>query len=181
MAYMLTGKQMKAITAFAKGAKVMHLLNTPFFYDGHIYASDQYCALSFDLEGNSPYKGDDVVGIDAEPLMKILVKDEFTFMEDGYMTHNQEAFEMVNKTDSLLQVGKALKEMFSQEGSGVLQGGVEIMGVQPKLVKKVCDLADAFGITCMDFKVTPYKNSKHFMVTFPTYPSLKVIIMPIRK
>lgn len=180
MAYKLTGKQMKAIAAFAKGAKVAHLLNTPFFYDGHIYASDQYCALSFDLEGGSPYKGDGVLGIDAEPLMKVLVKDSFTFMEDGYMTHNQEAFEMVDKTDSLLQVGKALKEMFSGN-SVALECKAEMLGVNPKFVKKVCDLTDAFGITCMDFNMVPYKNQRHVMVTFPTCPSLKVIIMPMRK
>lgn len=180
MAYMLTGKQMKAIAAFGKGTKVAHLLNTPFFYDNHLYASDQYCALSFDLGDHSPYPGEQVLGIDAEPLMKVLMKDEFTFMEDGYMTKGREAFEMVNKTDSLAQVGNALKEMFSC-GSETAECKVDMLGVNPKFVKRCCDLADAFGISCMDFEMVPYKSQRHVLVTFPTYPSLKALIMPMRK
>lgn len=184
-----TGKQMKAITAFCD-KKSRPLLSTPFFYDNYLFATNSICAVCVEKDEfqKAVLPSDYVFSLPAAPLVKITASDVFYFTQPASEYDMPEfiklpefieySAEVDNTTSSLNVTANALKNYFSDDNKTVAADELNVLGIDPKYMKLVCNLADAFNATCFNFEYT----SKNCMrITFPGCERIKVIIMSIFK
>lgn len=181
-----TGKQMKAINAFCD-KKTRPLLSTPFAYGKFLFATNSYCAVCVEKDEfqKAVLPSDYVYSLPAAPLEKITANDVFYFtqpaseydMPEFIKLESTTGKEVDNTTNSLQVTANAMMGYFGDDNK-VVEKRADVMGIDPKYMKLVCNLADAFNATCFNFEYT----SKNCMrITFPGCERIKVIIMPIFK
>lgn len=180
------GKQMKAITSFCRKDNALHLLHTPFMSGGKMYATDQFVCMVYDMS-NVPdvaVPRDKVWSLPAETLEKPLVKDGFYLAapHDGAPVWAKLKSDLdrmcEDNTDKLSSVVSQLNELFERDACGDYAAP---LWVDPKLVAKVCAIADAFNLTTMKFENVPYGEGTYFLrVSFYGNDKLTLIIMPKR-
>ena len=178
-----TGKQMKAILGFCNKDNAIHLLHTPFFYGGKLYSTNQYVALIMDASAkqNQCIPQDKAWSVPSDVVEKCLVKDAFypSAGDDGtpvwakFGTEVCQAFK--DHTVQLSGPAEQLKELAERDAdvSAVPQW------LDPKLMEKVCALADAFGVSTVKAETVPYNEKDFFVrVKFHGRDDMTAIIMP---
>ncbi len=183
-----TGKQMKAICAFTSDSNAN--LSTPFFYKDCLLATDSFCGVSVEKDTYQKHimPSEYVYTLPAAPLEKIAASDVF------YFSQAQDKYDMVklvklegadapveNETSKLAHTGDALISYLSDDNKPVLAADTIAAGVDPKFMKKVCNLAEAFNTDCMNIEYVMSNNTPLMRITFPYAPRVKVIICPKRK
>ena len=84
------------------------------------------------------------------------------------------------KRVSIASAGKALLGYFSDNNRAVLANEINTPGIDPKFMKKVCNLAEAFNTDCMNIEYVMAGSTPLMRITFPYVPRIKVIICPKR-
>lgn len=183
-----TGKQMKAICAFTSDRNVN--LSAPFFYKGYLLASDSFCAVSVEKDTYQKHimPSECAYKLPAAPLKKIAASDVF------YFSQAQNKDDMVklvklegayapieNETKTLARTGDYLIGYLSDNNKPVLAADTIAAGVDPKFMKKVCNLAEAFNTDCMNIEYVMAGSTPLVRISFPYQPRIKVIICPKRK
>lgn len=180
------GKQMKAIMAFCRKDNALHLLHTPFMSGGKMYATDQFVCMVYDMSSvpEVTIPRDKVWSLPAETVEKPLVKDAFypTIPHNGAPVWAKLKSDLdrvcEDNTDKLSTVVSQLDELFGRDACGDY---VAPLLVDPKLVAKVCAIADAFNLTSMKFENVPYGENTYFLrVSFYGNDKLTILIMPKR-
>lgn len=183
-----TGKQMKAICAFT--SKNNENLDTPFFYNDYLLASDSFCAISIEKDAfqKHVFPAEYAYKLPNAPLEKIAASDVFYFTQpatkDDMATfvklESTLSTEVDNVTSKLEFAGKALLGYLSDNNKGVLANEINTPGIDPKFMKKVCNLAEAFNTDCMNIEYVMAGSTPLMRITFPYEPRIKVIICPQR-
>lgn len=183
-----TGKQMKAICAFT--SKSNENLDTPFFYNGYLLATDSFCAISVEKDEfqKHVFPAEYAYKLPSAPIEKIAASDVFYFTQP-VTKHDMSTFvklestlstEVENVTSKLEFTGKALLGYLSDDNKAVLASEINTPGIDPKFMKKVCNLAEAFNTDCMNIEYVMAGNTPLMRITFPYVPRIKVIICPKR-
>ena len=190
-----TGKQMKAINAFTTDASGSYL-STPFFCGDSLIATDTFAAVRlkkdtalqtyFDNDSEFAYKIPDSV------LKKTLVSDVYCFANYEKDADTDIVKYPKGKDPAEHTVMRAVKElkttgdqiigMFEDFGQILSPDEVEAMhfsGFNPKFMKQVCDLMEAFNINCFNFHWYKLNNAAIIKVVCPSYPELSVLICPM--
>lgn len=183
-----TGKQMKALMGCCHKDSVMHLLHTPFFYGGKLFATDQTICAIYDVynipEGTMPR--DKCWSIPSETVEKCLVKDTFyptvAGSPDGTPVWAKLKSDLgrlcEDNTEKLANPAKFLLELAEKDAC---LDYVAPQWFDPKLMSKACALADAFNLCTMRFETVPYGNGSYFLRgKFSGNDKLTIIIMPKR-
>ena len=183
-----TGKQMKAICAFT--SKSNENLDTPFFYNDYLLATDSFCAISVekDVYQKHLFPSEYAYKLPNAPLEKIAASDVFYFTQpetkDDMPTfvklESTLSAEVDNITSKLEFTGKALLGYLSDNNKAVLANEINTPGIDPKFMKKVCNLAEAFNTDCMNIEYVMAGSTPLMRITFPYVPRIKVIICPKR-
>lgn len=180
-----TGKQMKAIMGFCNKDNALHLLHTPFFYGGKLYATNQYIALVMDTNTlqNQRIPQDKAWSIPSDVVEKCLVKDAFypSAGDDGtpvWVKLGTELCQAFNdRTAQLSGPADQLKELAERDDDV----SASPQWLDPKLVEKVCALADAFGVSTVKAETVPYNGVDFYVrVKFYGRDDMTAIIMPKR-
>lgn len=183
-----TGKQMKAICAFT--SKSNENLDTPFFYNDYLLATDSFCAISVEKDEfqKHVFPAEYAYKLPSAPLEKIAASDVFYFSLPA-TKHDMPTFvklestlstEVENLSSKLESTGKALLGYLSDDNKAVLANEINTSGIDPKFMKKVCNLAEAFNTDCMNIEYVKAGNAPLMRITFPYVPRIKVIICPKR-
>ncbi len=183
-----TGKQMKAICAFT--SKSNENLDTPFFYNDYLLATDSFCAISVEKDEfqKHVFPAEYVYKLPSAPIEKIAASDVFYFTQPA-TKHDMPTFvklestlstEVENVTSKLEFTGKALLGYLSDDNKAVLASEINTPGIDPKFMKKVCNLAEAFNTDCMNIEYVMAGHTPLMRITFPYQPRIKVIICPKR-
>ena len=183
-----TGKQMKAICAFT--SKNNKNLDTPFFYNDYLLATDSFCAISVekDVYQKNLFPSEYAYKLPNAPLEKIAASDVFYFTQpetkDDMPTfvklESTLSAEVDNTTSKLEFAGKALLGYLSDNNGAVLANEINTPGIDPKFMKKVCNLAEAFNTDCMNIEYVMAGSTPLMRITFPYVSRIKVIICPKR-
>lgn len=183
-----TGKQMKAICAFT--SKSNENLDTPFFYNDYLLATDSFCAISVEKDEfqKHVFPAEYAYKLPSAPVEKIAASDVFYFTQPA-TKHDMPTFvklestlsaEVENVTNKLEFTGKALLGYLSDDNKAVLASEINTPGIDPKFMKKVCNLAEAFNTDCMNIEYVMAGHTPLMRITFPYQPRIKVIICPKR-
>lgn len=178
-----TGKQMKAIMGFCNKDNAIHLLHTPFFYGGKLYSTNQYVALVMNANTvqNQRISQDKAWSIPSDVVEKCLVKDAFypSAGDDGtpvwvkFGTEVCHVFE--DHTKQLAEPAEQLKELAERDADV----SAAPQWLDPKLMEKVCALADAFGVSTVKAETVPYRGVDFYVrVKFYGRDDMTAIIMP---
>ena len=190
-----TGKQMKAINAFTTDASGSYL-STPFFCGDSLIATDTFAAVRlkkdtalqtyFDNDSEFAYKIPDSV------LKKTLVSDVYCFANYEKDADTDIVKYPKGKDPAEHTVMRAIKELkttgdqiigmfedFSQILSPDEVEAMHFSGFNPKFMKQVCDLMEAFNINCFNFHWYKLNNAAIIKVVCPSYPELSVLICPM--
>ncbi len=176
------GKQMKAIMSFCGKNNSPSFLQTPFMSGGKMYATDQYVCMVYDMSSvpDSTIPRDKVWSLPAETLERPLVKDGFypTTPHNGAPVWAKLGSglerECKDNTNKLFRTVNHLNELFERDACSDYP-----VWVDPKLVARVCSIADAFNLTTMKLENVPY-NSNGFCflrVSFCENDKLTLIVM----
>lgn len=174
-----TGKQMKTLLAFCRKGNASHPLSTPFFYDGKLYASDGCMCVVMDanVRQNDVIPPDKCYSLRMSNIEKPLVKDYYYFSDGPVCCKlDGEHASLEDKTDRLQSAAKLMLELADKPATA--QGGSLLFG--PALIKKACELGEAFGFWGMQFEYIPYDEQTNALRITYTYDesNVRVIIMP---
>lgn len=194
-----TGKQMKAINAFTTSANGSYL-STPFFCGDYLIASDTFCCLRikkdayqqklFPADSGFAYKLPD------DALKKMLVNDVFYFsnVSDGLEFIKVESkpkestynYSQIREVKELNTTGQQIIQMFDEVVNPLTPeqvAALNVCGFQPKYLKMVTNLAEAFNISCLNFEYYNKDDLKFPLVkvNFPYYPDIEAFICPMLK
>lgn len=181
-----TGKQMKALLGVCHKDKVMRLLNTPFFYDGKLFATDQTICAIYDTSDvpESVISRDKCWSIPSEVVEKSVVKDTFypsiAGSSDGspvWVKFKSDLSRLCeDNTEKLTSPAKFLLKLAERDACADY---VAPQWFDPKLMSKACALADAFNLCTMRFETVPYGNGSYLLRgKFSGNDKLTIIIMP---
>lgn len=190
-----TGKQMKALNAFTTSANGSYL-STPFFCGDFLIATDTFAAVRlkkdtaqqvyFPNDSEFAYKIPDSV------LKKTLVSDVYCFSNYDKEVDTDIAKYLKGKGPAEYAAMRAVKELKTTgdqvirmfEDCGEILGADEvealhISGFNPKFMKQVCELMEAFNVNCFDFRYYKFNNAAIIKVVCPGKPELEVVICPM--
>ena len=190
-----TGKQMKTINAFTTSASGSYL-STPFFCGDSLIATDTFTAVRlkkdtalqtyFDNDSEFAYKIPDSV------LKKTLVSDVYCFANyerdvDSdivkYPKGKDPEHTAMRPIKELKTTGDQVISMFEDSGQILNPDEVEAMhlsGFNPKFMKQICELMEAFNVNCFNFNWYKFNNAAIIKVVCPSYPELSVLICPMK-
>lgn len=189
----ISGKQMKALNAFTTNSNGSYF-STPFFCGDSLLATDTFTSIrikkSVAQQQYFPNEVDYAFKIPESVLKKTLVTDVYCFsdltgeLEIWKYPKGKDSERTAMSTDKNLKVtGDKIISMFDNPGKILSVEEVEalhICGFNPKYMKKVCDLMEAFNISCFDFHYHEMGNMAVIMVVCPSNPEVSAIICPMR-
>lgn len=176
-----TGKQMKSLLAFCRKGNVLHPLCTPFFYNGKLYASDESTCVVMDanVRQNDVIPQDRCYSLCADNIEKPLVKDYYYFSDGPVCCKlGGEHASLEDKTDRLQNAAKLMLELADK--TAVAQD--DSLLFDPTLIKRVCELGEAFGFWGMRFESVPHNEQTNVLRVTYTHDesNVRVIVMPKR-
>lgn len=187
----MSGRTIKALQEFTKGAKTAGILNTLWLYDGRVMATDTYHFAVIDMpDGWKPLLEEGhVYKPESDVLMKMLVGDAFRVhkTDEGELMFSRVPSKgdpyNVPLRDVTDRCQKAASQMVGwAKGDGKPKPDVvpTIKGLDPKFVTHVCDLGGALGLSTMMFDTFFDGSFPMARVTFPERDDVTCVIALIR-
>lgn len=176
-----TGKQMKALLSFCRKGNALHPLFTPFFCGGKLYASDEHVCVVMDanVRQNDVIPQDKCYSLRMSNIEKPLVKDYYYFSDGPVCCKlGGEHASLEDKTDKLQNAAKLMLELADRPAAA----HDDSLLLDPALIKKACELGEAFGFWGMRFESVPYNEQTNVLRVTYTHDesNVRVIVMPKR-
>ena len=176
-----TGKQMKSLLAFCRKGNALHPLCAPFFYNGKLYASNEYACVVMDanVRQNDVIPQDKCYSLRMSNIEKPLVKDYYYFSDGPVCCKlGGEHVPLEDKTDRLQNATKLILELADK--TTVAQD--DSLLCDPALIKRACEFGEAFGFWGMRFESVPYNEQTNVLRVAYTHDesNVRVIVMPKR-